>query len=476
MKTKILLINPPMTQEEIYAHYGKSAPLLAPLGLCYLAAILLKNGFEVEIMDGIVEKSGKKETIERIKKSSATIVGITATTVGFYSAVRVAGWTKEFNKEIITIIGGAHTSSIPEETIKNHSCFDIGVFGEGEITLLELIKKYNEAKTKKIFEKNLPSINGIAFKRNGKVYLNKKRELIKNLDEIPHPARQLLPDITFYNTNLSLGEDKPIAHIIPSRGCPFNCIYCDQNVFGHRWRSFSTEYIIEEIEDLIKNYKVKTIQFQDDLFTANPKKVEEFCNLIKNRGLKFKWNLSSRVNLINEELAKKMYDAGCRIIYFGIESGDQNMLNFIKKGIKLEQVINTIKIVKKSKLVAHGSFIIGLPGDTKESIEKTINFALHLPLDVATFHIAIPYPNTEFERIAGKYGKVKSRDWSQYRGHPSEVIFTPKGITGEYLLKKQKNAYKRFYFRWKTIKTRLKEMKLRNIPGYIQGAKSVLFN
>ncbi len=476
MKARVLLINPTMTQEEIYAHYGKSAPMLAPLGLCYLASVLLQDGFHVEILDGVIEKSGKDDAIERIKGGSATIVGLTATTVCFYSAVRIAERIKEYNPDILTLIGGPHVSAIPEETLSNHGCFDIGVIGEGELTLLEIAKEFDKAKELKDFWGRLDSIKGIAFRSDGLVVVNKRRELIKNMDEIPPPARHLLPDINKYNTNIAMGEDRPLVHVIPSRGCPFACIYCDHNVFGRTWRSFSTKYVLDEIEDLIRRYHVRTIVFHDDLFTANHEKVEDFCAQVKKRGMRFKWNVTSRVNLIDEQLAKKMYDAGCRTIYFGIESGDQRMLDFIKKGITLEQAKKAVEVVKKVGLMAHGSFIIGLPTDTKETIEKTIQFALSLPLDVATFHIAVPYPNTEFERIAEGYGTIKSRDWSKYSGHPNEVIFIANGLSGEYLLKKQKEAYRRFFFRGRVIKSRIRDLRISNIPGYFQGLKALVFN
>lgn len=172
---------------------------------------------------------------------------------------------------------------------------------------------------------------------------------------------------------------------------------------------------------------MKTIQIQDDLFTLRHDRIKRFCNLLLEKSIKITWNLSSRVDTINEDIARLMKKSGCDIVYFGIESGDQEVLDKIKKRITLEQARDTIKMAEKIGLRPHGSFIIGLPFDTRESIEKTIEFALSLPLEVATFHIATPYPNTEFEKIAPDYGTMYTPDWSQYRGHPDEVMYTPPG-------------------------------------------------
>lgn len=470
--TRILLINPPMSPEEIYAHYGKSAPILAPLGICYIAAVLEQNNYEVAIIDCVAEGLSFKQLEQRIRRFKPDTAGITATTVMFHNAIKTASLIRSISKDIINVLGGNHISSIPAVTIKNNPIFDIGIFGEGEFTMLELVRLIEKEKK---YKKKLKKVKGIVFREKNKIRINQPRGPIKDLDILPFPARHLLPDIRLYSTNLSIGQKPPLAHIIPSRGCPFRCIYCDQNVFGHKWRHFSSGYVIRELEHLIKKYGVKTIQFQDDLFTFDKKRVEEVCNAIIEKKWDIEWNLSSRVNLISEELGRRMYKAGCRIIYFGIESGDQNVLNFIKKGTTIEQIKKGIASVKKAGLIPHGSFIIGLPTDTRKTIERTIKLALELPLEAVTFHIATPYPNTEFEKIAPKYGTVISQNWSQYRSHPDKIVFTPKGLTNKYLLKKQEEAYRRFYLRWRIIRNRIKELKhLEKIKIYINGLRAVL--
>lgn len=466
-----MLLNPPMSQAEIYSDYNKMAPILAPLGICYIAAVLEKNGHNVRIIDSIAEKINKDKIIRRIEKYQPDIVGVTVTTASFFRAVELAELIKSIYKNILIVIGGPHVSSLPKESLSNCDFFDIGVFGEGEYTFLEIVDSYKNGSLKN----NLEKIKGISYRKNGRVFVNEPRRPIENLDELPYPARHLLPNISLYNTNLYVYERKPLVHMVPSRGCPYECIFCDQNVHGKKWRVFSPEYIISEIEFVIKKYGVKTIHFQDDLFTLHPERVIKFCELLKEKKFDLTWNISSRVNTLNEDLLKIIKDSGCRIIYFGIESGDENILKIIKKGHTIQQVKFAVNAAKKVGLIVHGSFIIGNPKETEGTIEETIKLALTLPLDAATFSMMTPYPNTEFYRMYSRYGKIKSFDWFQYRAHPDEAIFVPYGLKSKYLLKKQKDAYKRFNFRLKIIFNALKQVKnIEKLRLYLNAIKILL--
>jgi anaerobic magnesium-protoporphyrin IX monomethyl ester cyclase len=468
---KIMLLNPPMRQADIYSSYGKMAPVLAPLGICYIAAVLEKNDYDVRIIDSVAEKISKNEVIRRIGQYQPDIVGMTSTTASFCSAAEVAGLIKTIHKNTTIVLGGPHISSLPRESLLDCDSFDIGVFGEGEYTFLEIAENYRSGS----LNNSLERIKGISYRSNGRIFVNEPRPLMENLDELPYPARHLLPPLNLYRTNLSISERKPLIHMIPSRGCIFQCIFCDQNVYGRRWRSFSPEYIIREIESVVEKYGVKTIHFQDDLFTCCYERAVKFCNLLKEKKFDLTWNISSRIDTLNGELLKIMKDAGCRMIYFGIESGDENILEIIKKGHTVQQVKTVVNAAKKIGLIVHGSFIIGNPAETKCSIEKTIKFALALPLDAASFFIMVPYPNTELARLSSKYGNVKSFRWTQYRGHPEEVIFLPYGLKSKWLLKKQKDAYRKFYFRIRVISNILKQIKrLGMFKLYLSAVKALL--
>ncbi|HDY89454.1 MAG TPA: radical SAM protein, partial [bacterium] len=299
---KILLINPALTPEEIYSDYGVASATLPPLGLCYIAAVLERDLHEIKIIDGVAEKISKQQLTKRVKKYNPEIIGITAMTVGYIRALETANLIKEIDKNIIILLGGPHVSSIPKKTFEEQDCFDIGVIGEGEYTVRELIN-YLEKKELTNYKAGLEKIKGLVYKNKGKTIQTSRRELIENLDELPLPARHLLPDIKLYNL-LLMNQEPNYASIVPSRGCPFQCIYCDQNVFGHKWRSFSPEYVIKEVEELVSKYGVKTVQIQDDLFTLKRERVVKFCQLLIEKNIKITWNLSSRVNLIDEKMAK----------------------------------------------------------------------------------------------------------------------------------------------------------------------------
>jgi magnesium-protoporphyrin IX monomethyl ester (oxidative) cyclase len=465
---KILLVNPPMKKEEIYSAFGKAAPSFPPLGLCSLASLIRKKTkHEINIIDGVAERLSITEFEKKVKNYSPDIVGITASTVSFLRAVDVANSVKSIDGKIKTILGGPHISAIAKQTMTNYNCFDIGVVGEGENTTVDLINFFNKGG-------NLNKIDGIIYKNKKNIVTTKPREPIKNLDDLPFPARDLLkgfPDL--YNPP-HYEARHPAAHMISSRGCPFGCIFCTQSVFGRSWRGNSAKYMFSEIQDLIEKFNILDVLFQDDLFTFSHERVNEFCNSIIKNKIDLTWSCSSRVSLINKTILDKMYKAGCRIIYYGIESGDQNMLNFMRKGITIEQITKVVNETKASGMSAYGSFILGFPTETEKSLNKTIEFAKKLPLDGVSFHLAIPYPGTFFNKIAEQYGTVKY-EWNEYRGHPDNVVFIPKGLSSKFLFFKQKKAYKEFYLRLPVIIKKLKEIdSFDKINLYINGLLSII--
>lgn len=456
-----------MKPEEVYANYGSNAPIIPPLGLAYLASFLIKKKYDVMIFDGIVERKSLKAEIELFRPD---VIGISSTTVSFHRAVETASKIKKDFPGTKIILGGNHMSSLPIDTIREFDCFDFGIYGEGENALADLLSELDKKNP------NFSSIKNLVYRKGGNVKMNPPAEPIKDLDSLPFPAWDLLPDITksYYQTQYK-GERLPMAHLVPGRGCPFGCIYCDQNVFGRKWRGFSAKRVVDEIEFLVKKYGIKHVQFQEDLFICNKKRLDEFMSLLEERNLNITWLANARVNMVDFEMLKKMKKAGCTIIYFGIESGNQKVLDFIKKGFKLEDAAKAVRYARKAGIITHGSFILGLPTETKETIRDTINFAKSLDLDDVSFHIATPFPGTEFERIAENYGKLIKKDWSSYSTHSGESSFIPEGMTDEFLLQSQKKAYKEFYFRPKIILRKAKEVAKnpKTLKNYAKGLISV---
>lgn len=427
---KVTLINPPMSQMEALSVLGITTP---PLGLAYLAAVLEEEGYSVRIIDSSVLGLTFSQVKREIEKDQPDVVGVTGTTPTIHEALATVRIAKEVSHNAVTVVGGPHAPFLPVETLKDCPQLDIVCIGEGEQTLLELVQTIER-------KANLSSVKGIAYRSNGCIAINEPRPLIDDLDSLPFPARHLLP----MDRYTILDKRAIIGHIISSRGCPFNCIFCSSSLlFGKRFRARTARNVVDEIEQVVAHYKPQTIEFSDDLFTLNPKRVEAICSEIKRRGLDVAWACSSRVDTISRELLQKMKRAGCFLIYYGVESGSQRILNLMRKGIRIKQAIDAVKWAKHVGIETLGSFIIGFPGETMKDIKKTIAFAKKLGIDYAQFSLATPYPGTELYDVAKSEGLLVTEDWSQYTA--SIPIIETDNYSRKDLIKIFQRAYVSFY-------------------------------
>lgn len=423
-----------------------------PLGLAYLAAVLKKNGFNnIRIVDMLAEKMRYEQIKEEVLRFKPAILGITLTTRQVNSVAKIIKIIKEINPNILCVIGGVHPSALPERTLEETNA-DVCVFGEGELTMLEIAKAFTEGR-------EFDSIEGIVFKKGNLIKKNFPRALIEHLDSLPFPARYLLPSPEEYSRNSQTALTKNETVIITSRGCPFRCAFCDKSVFGRTHRVRSAKNVVDEIELLVKEYNIKSIRFYDDLFTAMPKRVEEICQELKRRNLKIKWSCESRVNTINPAMLAIMKEAGCVEMHFGIESGNQEILNLQQKDITLEQIRTAVKITNEAGINSRGYFIIGLPGDTRKTIIETIKFGKSLNLKNAAIFFYVPFPGL-FERKYNleDYGKVLIKDWEDYVVF-EEPIYIPKGMTKEELSRLYRRAYLAMHLNFKSVFNILKRVK-----------------
>ncbi len=400
----ILLVVPPYPG--VYSSKAINTPEYSapPLGVAYIAAILKNNDYTVSIFDMHINSLCIEDIIKEYRKSNPPIVAITATTPTFPNAIRILKLLKAWDETIVTVIGGPHATSLPEECIMSDAV-DYVVIGEGEVTILELTNAILKNK------KNLQQVNGIVYKdAKGKIVSTEPQPRIKDLDILPFPARELLDIESYYQK----------GSIVSSRGCPYNCNYCACSVIaGHTYRVHSTDYVLDEIEYLIKEYDFKYFDFHDDTFNLFPSRVLEFCNKIEERSMMIKWGCFCRVNNFNLEIAQAMKGAGCEVIQFGVEAGNQAVLDSIKKKIKLKEVENAIKAASQAgiKQIACG-FIIGHANDTEETTNQTIDFGVKLAKLGATrltISVLTPYPGTDVYINRNKNGiKLISEDWEQY--------------------------------------------------------------
>ena len=469
---KIVLVNPPLTAKEQAGSLKDIANIIMPLGIGYIASLLKKNNYDVEIVDCVPLRITKEKLADILMEKRAGIIAFTATIVSINRAIETADYLKEkIGKETRLVIGGPQFTSIPEKTMKE-SKFDFGIIGEGEYVMLDLIKAVEK-------NKGFDKVKSLVWRKKGKIIVNQRRELIQNLDELPFPARELFPGMEYYHPMPGGYKRLPFSHMVTSRGCPYRCTFCDRSVYGERFRARSAKNVSDEIEYLVRKYKIKEIKFYDDLFTSNKERVMQICNEIIKRKIDISWSCSSRVNTVDFEMLKKMKQAGCWQIDYGLESGNQEVLNKMKKGITLEQSEKAIRMTKKAGMKTRAYIIIGMPGETKESIEDTITFVKKMPLDVVIFYSVVIYPGNELYNTVKKEGKLKHEDFSQYSSlidvDNAKLHYVPDGLTEEYIKKSISRAHKEFYLRISYILRQLLSIRsIWDIKRYWLGFKTII--
>lgn len=399
---KTLLINPYFSS--ITKHENKALPL----GLMYLASSLEKASFEVDILDaslGRIRPMGSQwhygytldELMGEIKLRAPDIVGIGCFfSMRFPAVLEIAREIKKLSKTIKIVIGGIHPTIFAERILNEHGCFDYVIIGEGEQSIVQL----HEVLQSDNFE-GLGSIDGIAYRSNNSVRCNSKTTFIEDLDSLPFPAYHLLPIEEYMNNKVlrwGLGANRQFS-IITSRSCPNRCTFCSMFLtHGPRWRFRSAENVVDEIELLIKNYQAREISFEDDNLTFSKKRIISICNGIINRGLKIIWNTPNGVSIkhLDYEILAKMKEAGCDSVNLPIESADENMRNkIIKKHLSEDKIYEVIRACNELDLKANAYFVLGMPGETRESLENNIKLLKEVPLNGMIAFFATPFPGTD---------------------------------------------------------------------------------
>ncbi len=477
-KIKTVLINPPLSAHEQAGALEEVENVMPPLGIGYIASVLEQNNFDVKIIDCRVLNIMFEDLVKILKSMKPDVIGVTATVLEIQKSIKFAEVIKKELPDSLLVLGGPHLTSSPLKTLEQ-SAFDIGVIAEGEYTLLEIVQKLSESKTGKLTSSELKDIKGIVYKDKSHIKLTPPRPYIKDLDSLPFPARHLYPPLSKYRPVPASYTKLPLGHIITSRGCPGQCIFCDRKIFGNVFRARSPKNVADEIEQLIKVYKAKEIKFFDDTFTVNKKRVMEILAELKKRNLKFPWSCLTRVNCVDFELLKAMKEAGCWQIAYGLESGDQRMLDIMKKGITVEQNRNAVVWAKKAGINVRAFFVLGMPGETLESINKTIDFAKSLPIDVATFYMLTLYPGNELYDMVKEKGAILHEDYSQYNPlidvNQTKLAYVPEGLTESQIKNLVSKAYKEFYFRpGYIIRQALSIRRWDQVVRYWRGFKAVL--
>lgn len=398
---RVLLINP---------FYPISETPSPPLGLAYLGAALEQAGVQVKIMDYVVYPY-RYDTLESfLKEFKPHIAGATAVSMTVDHAKQILRDVKTIDSEILTVMGGPHVTFCAEHTLETFPELDVVVLGEGEATLVDLV---NAVECTRSFD----TVRGITYRVGSKIRTTTKRKWLKNLDTLPFPARHLLP-LGRYRT---LGM--PVS-ITTSRGCPYRCIFCvGRKMVGARVRYHCADRVAAEMQYLV-NLGFHQINIADDLFTANQNHCLAVCEEILRRNLKINWTAFARVDTVSERLLSKMKAAGCTAVSFGIESANPAILKTIKKGITVQQAQDAVRICLRVGISPYASFILGLPGETPETIKETSAFATELQQEGLAYgyHILAPFPGTEVREQSNRMGiRILTDDWSRYDANRSII-------------------------------------------------------
>jgi anaerobic magnesium-protoporphyrin IX monomethyl ester cyclase len=472
---KVLLINPDLSLSERYGLLAKLGPTTEPLGLAYLAAAIRKAKHNVKIIDAAPLHYKPSDLMQDISKNDYDVIGITFMTPMYSCAMGIVRMIRDADKAVKIIVGGPHVTIMPEETLMDNRAIDFAVLGEGEYTIVELLDALGQE------QKDVTKITGIAWvdKKTDKLIKTPQREPEKNIDNIPIPARDLLP-MKLYKPTPTYYQKLPAFILLTTRGCPFQCSYCSK-IFGNKIRYHSVERVIEEMEILINEYGAQEIIFRDDTFTVNREYTIKLCKEIIKRNInkKVKWMCMTRVNLVDKELLTIMKKAGCWSMHFGVESGSQHLLNLIRKGVTIEQIKNAFVLTRETGIKTKAFFMLGLPNEKREDSLRTISFAKELDPDGVQFTMTVPYPGTELFEIAKASGHMKSFRWEDYQTWSGwtnkDLVYIPEGRTQQELRELQKRAMRIFYLRPKIILRSILEVKSLDIfKSYFYGGLALL--
>lgn len=447
---KILLINPPSSLEGEFGVLAAGGSFRPPLQLAALAACLRESGYQVEILDCMPMGLGYREALEHIKEGGAQYLGITATTLTIYNAAKLAKMVKEETPQTKIIIGGVHATLLPEDTLRRFPQFDLGVVGEGEYTLPEVIRAFEK-------EGTFHHINGIVYRDNGSIRTTEKRPFLKELDRLPLPAWDLLPNLTrFYQPALIRHVQLPAAYVITARGCPHQCTFCaGRATLGRLYRTHSIDYVFVMIKKLQKDYCIRDITFYDEVLTANKRRINSLCDRFMSEKLGLTWSCDARVDTVDLPLLKRMKAAGCGNISYGIESGSQKILDEYKKGITVEQIKNALNWTREAGIISSGFFMFGAPSETRETMQETVDLLKEIELDYFTPFFFGPQPGDDIYPRAKELGQFED-DWSKMNG--VNLIFIPNNVTRQDMEWYFKKALLTFYLRPKTIINFIKQI------------------
>ncbi len=439
---KITLVNPPYPQS-VHSH-----PPFIPLGIAYLGAVAEKAGHQVTVIDCQAEKLTYETFRERITQTPSDLIGLTATTLLYKSAMKLITLAKQTQPQAVTVLGGSHGTFWDENALKEYPSLDIVVRREGEETFIELLNKLQT-------HSSLSNVLGITYRNGDTIVQNPDRPFIEDLDALPFPAHHLLPLESLKHNG------KIIFPLVSSRGCVYWCDFCSTvRMFGRGYRMRSPKNVVDEMQLVHDKYGIDQVTFYDDAFSVDRNRVVKICQELKDRKLQMKWDCGTRVDMVDRELMKTMRDAGCFAVWLGVESGSEVMLGAMNKRIKLNQTRLAYKTAHELGLMTIANVVLGFPGETEQTARETIRFVKELNPDDVGFYIATPYPGTPMYELVKKNGWLRVTDFDKY--DTAGPTFETPSLSMEKLVELRYKAYQDFYLRPRYV---FKMMRKGNVYG-----------
>jgi len=434
---RIALVHPPEPYRSIASNI-----IQHPINLAALASYIMQYGHQVEIWDFAVEPPTRAHLIKRLKSFLPQAIGFSCMTPLIKTGHKMAEAIKSTDPSIVTIVGGPHVSAVPVETLLEFPSFDIGVIGEGEITLKEILDNLQGGKSP-------AGLAGTVYREDGDIKVGAWRPLISDLNELPYPKRELI------NFDLYLGSSSPglsskimgITEIFTSRGCPHRCIFCGSHITHRQKVRFrSPEHLMGEIVECLERFKIEHFTIDDDTFTYGKERLMKILRGFKE--LKISWDCDSRVDSISPEILEAMADAGCKKVAFGVETGSPRILELIRKKITVEQIEKAFKWAKKAGILSSAFVMVGShPSETEEDLKQTLDLLYRTRPDYALVYIAVPYPGTELYQMMKEKGFIFTEDWDEFDIVRTEAKWRTDNFMPQDLVKYQKWMYRRYYLR-----------------------------
>ena len=470
---RVLVTNPPWPgpgygarSDVRWPHRRSDKYLEFPVYLAYVVALLEKVGVDVHFIDGVADDLSVQAFVDKAKKIRPDLIAMECSTPSIMKDLNTAKRLKEELKDTFIVLLGSHSTYFHKEILSENKFVDAVARGEFDLTIRDLSLAIKSQGIE------LENVKGISYRSGDNILVNDNRPLIQDLDNLPFPARHIVRSVSYRE---AVFTGKRCATIVSSRGCPFQCIFClwPRTMYGRKFRKRSSGNVVDEVQHVVDEYGVDEIYFDDDCLTLDRNRLIKICKEIMRRDINVKWMCQARVDNINQETLEAMKKAGCHYIKYGVESGSQEMLDTMKKGITIEEVRKAFKLTRKVGIKTQAFFLLGLPWETPETIEKTIEFAKEIKPTSAQFAVVVPHPGTELYDLCLEKGWLKYESWEDFDCRKS-LIETENFSSGD-VEKYRNKAYREFYLRPSYIlRTTLKMWNPKEARRIIRSAKSIL--